>query len=456
MRKNTKQLFSALVFGMIGVLAFGQNLPNVPGPMLFQPGIQNNIQRSTYNPNQNVSQNQINLFLDTNEQDRIRKQNEQLIREAEAYEKQRIEAQRKRFAEQNSVRKHYGLPGKNHIAETQHYKKAFNKLSAMNPNDFSVKDATFIIENAFYEEQKDYEEFNRIVKQTGDFLREKMDELGYDKNSNLAKNFMLFKFFADTLEIKSKNLKHLPLEYDFEDYMGNEDWTKMFVHKLLETGKGQCNSLPRLYLILAEEIGAEAFLSLSPNHSYIKFRDEDENWYNVELTNHMFTTDTFILQSGFIKSEAMQNEIYMQTFTNQQLFAQMLTDFAQGYVHKFGHSPFVKEVVDKALELYPGLLNAHMVNANFLATQFEYAAHQVGINPRNNRDLQNVRYFPPIAAMLNEANAQAKKIEDLGFEFMPPEAYENWLNSLREAKQQQDNAAMKRQFNIKLNQPLKN
>src|SRR5690606_22632601 len=119
------------------------------------------------------------------------------------------------------------------------------------------------------EGQQDYEEFNSIVNQTGDFLREKMDELGYDKESNLAKNFMLFQFFSDTLEIKSRDLKHLPLEYDFEDYMGINDWSKMFVSKLLETGKGQCNSLPRLYLILAEEIGAEAFLSLSPNHSYI-------------------------------------------------------------------------------------------------------------------------------------------------------------------------------------------
>ena len=80
----------------------------------------------------------------------------------------------------------------------------------------------------------------------------------------------------------------------------------MFVQKLLVTGKGQCNSLPKLYLILAEEIGAEAHLALSPNHSYIKFPDDEGNWHNIELTNNMLTTDAFILNSGYVKAEAIQ------------------------------------------------------------------------------------------------------------------------------------------------------
>ena len=71
-----------------------------------------------------------------------------------------------------------------------------------------------------------------------------MDELGYDKESNLAKNFMLFQFFSDTLEIKSKDLKHLPFKYDFDDYMGIKDWSKMFVSKLLEQEKASAIPYP--------------------------------------------------------------------------------------------------------------------------------------------------------------------------------------------------------------------
>ena len=455
MKTITCKISFIIILSVISMTFYGQNIPNVtvPKPAQF-PNYQN---QNWTNPQNNVPKvpNPMDMFLGKGEQERIKRQNEQIIREVQINEQRRIETQKQLYADLKMENTNFGLPSLNHVSGTEYYQKAFNKLSAMNPNDFSIKEATFIIENAFYEEQKDYEEFNQIVKETGSFLYKKMDELGYDRNSNLAKNLILFQFFSDTLELKKENLKHLPFKYDFDDYWGREDWTKMFVHKLLETGSGQCNSLPRLYLILAEEIGAEAFLALSPNHSYIKFRDDEDNWYNLELTNGMFTLDSFILQSGYIKSEALTNKIYMKPLSSNQLLSQLITDFASGYVHKFGYSPFVKEVTDKALELNNNSINANMMNSNFLTVQFENAVRQIGVNPRDNKDLQNIRFYPPIVEMLTQTNAQYRKIDDLGYEYMSAQAYQKWLDDLMDAKQQQDNETIKQQFNIKLNQ-LKN
>ena len=452
MKTITWKISFIFVLSLISMNFYGQNFPNVTVPQPTQfPNYQN---QNWANPQNNIPKvpNPMDMFWGKDEQERIKRQNEQLIREAELYEIKRLEAQKQMYADLKMEKTNFGLPSLNHISGTEYYQKAFDKLSAMNPDDFSIKEATFIIENAFYEEQKDYEEFNQIVKETGNFLYKKLDELGYDKNSNLAKNLILFQFFSDTLELKKENLKHLPFKYDFDDYWGKEDWTKMFVHKLLETGSGQCNSLPRLYLILAEGIGAEAFLALSPNHSYIKFRDDDDNWYNLELTNGMFTLDSFILQSGYIKSEALTNGIYMKPLSSNQLLSQLITDFASGYVHKFGYSPFVKEVTDKALELNNNSINANMMNSNFLTVQFENAVKQIGVNPRDNKDLQNIRFYPPIVEMLNQTNAQYRKIDDLGYEYMSAQAYQKWLDDLMNAKQQQDNETIKQQFNIKINQ----
>ena len=452
MKTITWKISFIFVLSLISMNFYGQNFPNVTVPQPTQfPNYQN---QNWANPQNNIPKvpNPMDMFWGKDEQERIKRQNEQLIREAELYEIKRLEAQKQMYADLKMEKTNFGLPSLNHISGTEYYQKAFDKLSAMNPDDFSIKEATFIIENAFYEEQKDYEEFNQIVKETGNFLYKKLDELGYDKNSNLAKNLILFQFFSDTLELKKENLKHLPFKYDFDDYWGKEDWTKMFVHKLLETGSGQCNSLPRLYLILAEGIGAEAFLALSPNHSYIKFRDDDDYWYNLELTNGMFTLDSFILQSGYIKSEALTNGIYMKPLSSNQLLSQLITDFASGYVHKFGYSPFVKEVTDKALELNNNSINANMMNSNFLTVQFENAVKQIGVNPRDNKDLQNIRFYPPIVEMLNQTNAQYRKIDDLGYEYMSAQAYQKWLDDLMNAKQQQDNETIKQQFNIKINQ----
>lgn len=425
-------------------MCFGQVImPATPTPALFHEIITEAGPHLPALPSPSNALQPMTIQFSVYEQDRRRVEQQEM-------EMQEI------YADMIGLQISYDLPDKGDLDGRGYYLKAYEALDRMEKEDFSVKDATFIIENAFFEGEQKSEEFEKIIKQTGDFLREKMSDFNYDKNSNLAKNFILFQFFADTLEIESKDLRHLPFKYDFDDYMGIKDWSNMFVSKLLETGKGQCNSLPRLYLILAEEIGAEAFLSLSPNHSYIKFRDKEDKWYNVELTNGMFTTDSSILQSGFIKSEALQHGIYMQTMTDEQLFSQLLADFAQGYARKYGYEPFVKNVVDRALEIYPENINANMLNSNYLTQQFEYVMKQLNIDPHNAKDLQNIRYFPKAVALLDKVNAQYDKIDDLGFEFMAPEAYQKWLSSLQETKQQQEDREMKEQFNIQLQPKIKN
>lgn len=257
---------------------------------------------------------------------------------------------------------------------------------------------------------------------------------------------MIFQYFSETLQLKGFKTKHFPLNYDFEDYRGDKDWSKMFVSKLLRTGKGQCHSMPLLYLILAEQIGAEAFLSLCPNHSYIKFQDENNKWHNIELTNGMFTVSSFILNSGFIRAEAMQNHIYMQNLSKKELLSQFYTDLAMGYIEKFGYDEFVQTVIQKALDLYPNNINAIMVLSNFNTVRFEYAMKKLGINPNKKEELQKISQYPETIGWLNETNSQYQKIDDLGFVQMPADAYENWLGSLKNTKNKQDNETFKKQF----------
>lgn len=383
----------------------------------------------------------------------IQEQNRLLIEQATQNEQKREQQLKEIYAEIKSDNVSYTLPNFSNVLETKYFHSAFDSILALNVSDYSLKKGTFFVENAFYENKKNYDDFQQIIANIGSFLLEKMNDFGYDKNSNVAKNFVLFQFFSDTLRVKS-GLEHLPVQYDFDDFMGDKDWSNMFVQKLLETNKGQCNSMPRLYLILAEEIGAEAFLSTSPNHSYIKFRDENNYWYNVELTNHMFTTNSAILQSGFIKAEALQNQIYMKNLTQAELKSQTLVDLTLAYIHKFGYDEFVNTVIDNALEISPNYLNALMVKANVSAIRFENVMHQLGINPRDNADLQNIKYYPKAIAQLKTVNAINQKIDALGYEFMSSEDYLKWLNSLTKAQEKQQSQALKNQFQLQL-KPLK-
>lgn len=382
----------------------------------------------------------------TEDKQRINQQNQQILQEIliEKRKKENLKLIAQETRELNNI--DYNLPSFSTQKGSEYYRTVFDKMLLLNPDNYSIKDVNFKIENAYFENKLDQEEFERAIKQTGEFLIAKMKESNYDLNSNTAKNFMLFEFFTQTLQVKGFKEKHFPLKYDFDDYRGEKDWTKMFVTKLLKTGTGQCHSMPLLYLILAEEIDAEAYAALSPNHSYIKFQDEKGKWHNIELTNGMFTVSSFILNSGYIKAEAIQNQIYMKNLSKQELLSQFYIDLATGYIHKFGYDDFVEKVVNKALELYPNNINANMVMSNFYTFRFEYAMKKIGINPTVNSELKQIRNYPGTVKWLNQTNHQYKKIDDLGYQPMPDHAYESWLGSLKEAKNKQENEIVKKQF----------
>lgn len=332
----------------------------------------------------------------------------------------------------------YDLPSCSGMEGTGSYEEAFAGLSEMADDIrlFDLRKANFAVENAFYENKGNQQDLDKVIGEIGRFLRSRMAEANYDTASNLAKNLMLFRFFSDTLEVAPGSPKHLPFRYDFEDYMGREDWSKTFVLKALATRSGQCHSLPMLYLILADEIGAEATLSYSPAHTYVKFRDDQGKWHNVELTNGMMTTDAFILQSGFVKAEALQNRIYMQPLSDRQLLSLQFFDLAKGYTAKYCYDGFVGQVIDKALELDPNNVNAQMLKSDYLTLSFMHVADQLEVNESNY--VERLNQFPRAAQMFVAMKKQYEAIDGMGYEEMSPEAYGQWLGSLNEAQKQQE------------------
>lgn len=399
--------------------------------------------------NNNFSTSNNSGQINTYDQQRIEGQNQQLINEVDHFEKQRELQTKEAYKDVNDLLllNRFNLPSFYNVKGTEYYIRTYQKMLTLNIESYSTKEVNFDIENAYFEDKLSKEEFNQTIKRTGEFLLAKMKELGYDLNSNSAKNYMLFQYFSETLEVKGFKTKHFPLKYDFEDYRGSKDWSKMFVTKLLKTGSGQCHSMPLLYLTLAEEINAEAFLSLAPEHSYIKFQDEiTKKTYSLELTNGMFSTPSFILNSGYIKAEALQNKIYMQNLSKQELLGYLFADLANGYAHKFGYDEFVDIVANKALELDPKNVFAQMLKSNYDTKHFEYACSKVGINPRNKEELQKIRNYPEIVQLLMKVNNQYKTIDDLGYEAMPAEVYERWLKSVNQEKNKQENEKMKEQL----------
>ena len=107
------------------------------------------------------------------------------------------------------------------------------------------------------------------------------------------------------------------------------------------------------------------------------------------------------------------------------------------------------------MQLYPDNVHAQMIKANYNAIKFEFVVKQLGINPRDKEQLQKIKNYPKVIALLKKANSESQKVENLGFTEMPAEEYQKWLSSLKQAKRKQENEAFKGEFNMKIKNNFK-
>jgi len=310
----------------------------------------------------------------------------------------------------------------------------------------SFKRAVFITESTYFDNTLSYKRFCGKVDSLVNLARKltESDFLVYtqDDKAQVASYAAVFKVMTDTLAYKVADKRfavHYPFRYDFEDIWGEQEWTQMFVTKLLITRTGNCHSLPFLYKILTEELGGKAYLAMAPNHMYIKHRCKAVGWYNTELTNPSFPVDAWVMASGYIPTEAVVSGIYMDTLSEQQSIAVCITDLANGYEKKHGvkDGKFVLEACKFALQNYPHYVNALMLKSETLKKLFEQSMQQHGAAyPKELFHNQEAK------DLFSELEATYLKIHQLGYRRMPKEMYLQWLLELNTERARYSNPKM--------------
>lgn len=425
-KRNDSSFRCTLAFLVISLLlswfickpTYGQgSVMNAPQSATFQP-VQinqspiNNANSPASNPNR-----QLNVY----EQDKreLQKQNKELNKNLYGESEYKYAIQ-------------YDLPSLSNISGAEYFRKASEKLNQMLSGaiPMNLKQAIFETENAYLEGKLNYKKFDKGIQDLINIAKLKAVQDGYNWKNSQTRNIMLFRVMADTLKVKLPSqesyVTSYPMRYDFDDYMGKKDWTKMFISKLLASKSGQCHSLPLLYLILCEETGTKANLAFSPSHTYAKFKDQSGNWHNLELTNGRIVSDAFIIGSGYITAEALKNRIYMEPLTTKQTIAQCLADLGKEYAQKYGYDNFVSQCVDSTLKYNPTNIFARQVKSNYQTLRFNYVVNQVG---RLHPDTLKIHY-PQVYQLLKERNQTYQFIDASGYQEMPEQAYREWLKSV--------------------------
>lgn len=326
------------------------------------------------------------------------------------------------------------------------YEQAFQDINCMlnETCTSSFKDAVFIVENAYFSNQLNRSEFEEQIEFLAELSRQFVasQELHYDypDRNEVVKYAALFTIITDTIRIQidsTRIFKIQPYTYDFNDIWGHEDWSNMFVSKLLETRQGNCHSLPFLYKILADEVSSDAHIAVAPNHFYIKHQNKANGWYNTELTSGIFPIDAWLMASGYIHLDAIVNKLYMEALSDEQMIALNMIDLAKGYERKLGvlaQSEFVLKCCNAALKVYPHYVNALLLKAETNKSMFD--ALMTKYNAIYPADILNI---PEAQKLFSEMTTLYSQIHDLGYRKMPEEMYLEWLISLKEEKSKYEN-----------------
>ncbi len=344
---------------------------------------------------------------------------ESIMREQRAQQ----QAQARMYAG-NSAR-NYDMPPCVPAQDIRPYYEAFTEIKAMldgtQPKDLGR--AVFLSENA-YLKNLDYEAFNQGLENIVFSLLDQIKKEGNSIEDNTAKIMMLHRFFTDTMRIynrqSGKYETHYPKHYDFEDPRGDVDITKQFVTKLIREESGQCHSMPFLFLILAQKMKVEAYLSTAPSHNYIRFRHQ-RKWYNLELTNGHLTSHSYVIGSGKVKVEAIQTRLFMDTITIEKSIAHALTDLASYYHEEFCYDAFYRDVVHIALDYEPMNASGLAALSNYYTAWFEHAKKVAGNPPYAYLDR-----FPQLREIFGACNALHHHLNEIGYQEMSDEEYEQW------------------------------
>lgn len=324
------------------------------------------------------------------------------------------------------------------------YQKSYNEIVNMlnGKTPMSLKRAVFLTENPFYKNKLSYEKYCKQINDLVFICKQIMAENNLSPKNYMACHFAIQKLYAEKITYKNslgKTETFEPLTYNLSIYdkeRDDEDWTEQFVNKLLNIKMGQCHSMPLLYLILAEELNASAFLALSANHSYIKFGNQKQS-YCFETTNGNFTSDEWIVTSGYVSATAIKNQIYLTPLVKKQVIAECIADLEGGLEFHCGKSDFSIKCANTTLHYFPNSIKSILIINNFIIAQCAKTAEKYHF-PK----YDNYYKFPELKKQYDEMINYELQVEETGYQKIPNEQYEKWRQSANEEKQRREHLTL--------------
>ncbi|MEL1263274.1 transglutaminase family protein [Pseudoxanthomonas putridarboris] len=220
-----------------------------------------------------------------------------------------------------------------------------------------------------------------------------------------------------------------PFSYDLTDPLGKNPKNKQLA-TYLATRKGNCVSMPILFLILGQRLGLPVALVTAPNHVMVKFADNAQQaWLNVEATAGGFKYDSSYERETGITEKAIENGLYLRPLLPREGMGVIASSLMEHYgATKDGDA--LMAVADLALGANPKdpVALVWKANAYYLQLQQRYVSkypNATNIPPAQVADYQHLS---------RENLVWFSKAEALGWVQKTPEQEASYLQSIQREK----------------------
>lgn len=114
-----------------------------------------------------------------------------------------------------------------------------------------------------------------------------------------------------------------PFTYDLADPLGQRVRSKM-LSTYVRTRKGNCVSMPILFLIVADKVGLKVRLAAAPLHLFVRYTDPAGVEHNLEATSGGNEAPLETYRRNLpITDRAIESGLYMRTLSKRETIAQM-------------------------------------------------------------------------------------------------------------------------------------
>ena len=198
-----------------------------------------------------------------------------------------------------------------------------------------------------------------------------LDRMAAGETGSMAKLAMLKRYVYEAGPWSGNK----PFQYDMADPTGQQPENRLLTDYLADR-RGNCISMPILFMILGQHIGLKMTIAEAPLHMFVKFTDDDGKEWNVETTSGGgFARDSYYREITPMSDQAVASGIYLRGLSREETIGMLGSELVDHFLRNgrfedaivtadviLRHSPKSAYVMVKRGTAYAAILRRDIVS----------------------------------------------------------------------------------------------